>query len=286
MGSKCRIVVYAPSESSAAEACGAAFERIGRLNDVLSDYSPVSEASRVMADQPGVWHPVSDDLADAIGKSLAVSKATGGAFDATVAPLTSLWRSAKRTLEMPPPETIESARARSGYRLLELDDNRVRFPHAGMGLDFGGIGKGIAADEALAVLAEAGLTRALIDFGGDLRIGDPPPGEQPGGWLVSVRDGLSESRTVRLVNAAVATSGDTERSLTISGVTYSHVLDPRSGFGVERRVGATVIADEGWLADALASAACVVGPEGVADLRDRYPGTEIMVSVGGMERSP
>lgn len=281
MGSKCRIVVFATSESDAAQACSAAFERISALNQSLSDYSPASEASRVFAARPGVWHPISEDLSEAIGKSMHVAAATDGAFDPTLAPLTKLWRSAKSNGRLPPSDLVESARNRSGFTLIGHDParERVRFPSAGMGLDFGGIGKGLAADEALAVLRDHGLSVALIDFGGDLRFGDAPP-DQPEGWSVQIRDGIVGARTLRLANAAIATSGDTERSVVIDGVMYSHILDPRTGLGLRRRVAATVIADQGWLADALASAACVLGPEGVPRLEQQFPGVQIWVSVG------
>lgn len=278
MGSKCRIVVYAPSEPAAAEACAAAFDRVHRIEQVLSDYDPNSEAARLTRLPPGEWHAISPDLAGALAKSLSVARQTDGAFDPAVGPLTQLWRTARRDGLLPPPGAIADARARSGYRHVDLDPDapRVRLAIAGMGLDFGGIGKGLAADEALAVLAQHALPIALIDFGGDLRAGDPPPGTDA--WFVEIRDGVAGARTVQLTNAAVATSGDLERFIEIDGHRYSHILDPRQGFGIERRVAATVVAPEGWLADALASAACVLGPEGLPDLRARFPDATIEVS--------
>lgn len=278
MGSKCRIVVYAPSEPAAAAACAAAFDRVHRLEQALSDYDPNSEAARLTRLPPREWHTVSPDLAQALAKSLDIARKTDGAFDPAMGPLTKLWRKARSDGALPPPETIAEARTRSGYRHIELnsDAQRVRLAVVGMGLDFGGIGKGLAADEALAVLTHYALPIALIDFGGDLRAGDPPPGTDA--WSVEIRDGVAGARTVRLANAAVATSGDLERFIDIGGHRYSHILDPRRGFGIERRVAATVIAPEGWLADSLASAACVLGPEGLPDLRARFPEAIIEVS--------
>ncbi|MFK7884531.1 MAG: FAD:protein FMN transferase [Phycisphaerales bacterium] len=279
MGSKCRIVVFACDEERAAAASAAAFGRIRDLNDVLSDYSNTSEASRVMGFRVGVWHEISEDLFVTLERALKMAHATNGAFDPTVGALTKLWRETNKAGVMPNKAVIRAARDRSGYQMLELDvvKRSIRFSAQGMILDFGGIGKGHAADEAMSVLATFGLTRALIDFGGDLRLGDPPP-DQPEGWKVEIQDGIKSGRTMYLQNVAVATSGDLEQSFTIDGVTYSHVIDPRTGLGLQQRVAATVIADEGWLADALASAACVLEPEQTDLLARQYPGCIVLVN--------
>lgn len=278
MGSRCRIVVYAPDEPTAAAACAAAFARVSQLEHVLSDYDPESEASRLTRLEPARWHDVSHDLADTLRKSRAVHDASGGGFDPIIGPLTKLWRQTRRDGRLPAQGVLDDARARSGFALLEIDHatDRVRFARDGMGLDFGGIGKGLAADEALHVLRDHGLGSALIDFGGDLTLGDAPP-DEPRGWRVEVRDGLAGTRVLWLADRAVATSGDLEQSVEIDGVRYAHILDPRAGLGLTRRVAATVVADEGWLADALASAACVLGPDHTGRLEAAFPGVDIVV---------
>lgn len=267
MGTRCRIVVHAPSEDAAAAACADAFDRIAEIETVLSDYRPDSEASRLMRLEPGIWHAVSPDLACVLRLSGRVHAASDGAFDPAIGPLTQLWRQARREGRLPDPATLADARARSGWALIEVDpeNDRVRFSRSGMGLDFGGIGKGYAADEALAVLRRAGLPRALVDFGGDLVAGDPPPGST--GWLVEIPDAAGQAREIRLANEAVASSGDAEQFIEIDGVRYAHILDPRTGLGLTRPAAATVRAPSCALADALASAACVMGAEGFERLR-------------------
>tara|TARA_R110000782_G_scaffold20675_19_gene55952 strand:- start:65905 stop:66900 length:996 start_codon:yes stop_codon:yes gene_type:complete len=286
MGTKCRIVVFAPSEPVAADACAAAFERIADLEAVMSDYRPDSEAATVLGLEPRVWHPISPDLAALLARCELVHRASGGAFDPAVGPLTKLWRASRRSGRLPDPSVLAEARERSGMEKLETDaaSERIRFARSGMGLDFGGIGKGFAADGAMRVLSECGLRAALIDFGGDVVVGDAPP-DQPGGWSLRVRDGLGTPRTLRLSNAAVATSGDLEQSVEIDGKRYSHIIDPRSGLGLTRRTASTVVADSGWKADALASAACVLGPENIELLRRSFPGAVIEV-VGGPPDRP
>ncbi len=130
-----------------------------------------------------------------------------------------------------------------------------------MRLDLGAIGKGFAADEVLAVLTRSGISRALIDAGGDIVASDSPPGTP--GWHVEipkVDDGTVGSETVWLSDGAVATSGDTYRYVEVDGVRYSHIIDPATGLGLTDRRVATVFAPTAAVADAFASAVNVLGP--------------------------
>ncbi len=295
MGTACRITVYVDGpdggsggatgrarEERAAAAAGAAFARIAELEAVLSDYRPDSEAMRVFRGEPGVWHVVSADLAAVLRESGRIHAATDGAFDPMLGPLTQLWREARKTGQLAAPEVLEEAMGRSGMRLVEVDPvaDRVRFAVAGMRPDFGGIGKGWGADEALAVLRKRGLPRALVDFGGDLVAGEAPPGSERG-WRVVVRDGVGAEREVWLRDGAVATSGDLEQLVEIGGVRYSHIIDPRTGLGVTARRAATVVVTRGErrgaVADAVASAACVVGGVGTGRLEEAFASVRVEV---------
>ena len=132
-----------------------------------------------------------------------------------------------------------------------------------MRLDLGGIAKGYAVDEALSVLQAHGIDQALVDGGGDLVMGDPPPDSI--GWRVGLKvlgkDGQPQDTVLHLANRAIASSGDTYRYLEIDGVKYSHILDPQTGIGLTCRRRVTVIAPEGVWADAWASALSVMGPD-------------------------
>lgn len=278
MGTRARIVLHAESEPSAASAAARAFGTIELLDAVLSDYRNDSELSRLTDHPPGLWITVSDDLAAVIRSATAVSERTDGAFDLTVGPLVAHWREARRTGVAPAPDAIESAHARTGWRHLHLEGDRVRLNRPGMRLDPGGIGKGYAAQAALRTLAASGHPDSMVDLGGDLALGDPPPGSA--GWRITIRDGLALERTLILSNTCVATSGDTEQAFEIDGVRYAHILDPRTGRALTARRAATVIHPDGGIADALASAACVLGPARVPGLERAFPRARIRVVEG------
>jgi thiamine biosynthesis lipoprotein len=140
-----------------------------------------------------------------------------------------------------------------------------------MRLDLGGVAKGYILDQARAVLASRGIARALIEAGGDLVVGDAPPGRE--GWTIDTPEatGAFAGRARRLTNAALATSGPSSQFVEIDGVRYSHVIDPRRGLGLTSGLVARVIAPDGATADALATALTVLGPDGVATVTDRFP---------------
>jgi thiamine biosynthesis lipoprotein len=138
-----------------------------------------------------------------------------------------------------------------------------------MRLDLGGIAKGYACGEALEVLEREGCPRALVVGGGDVVLGDPPPGRAT--WrveLAPLEEGVGAC-ALELTRAAVSTSGDRYRSFEVDGVRYSHIVDPATGLGLISRVAATVVAPDGASADALATALCVMGPERGLALAER-----------------
>ncbi len=276
-----RIVLYAPDESTAKGAARAAFRRFRQLNGVLSDYDPESELRRLCeASGPGKPVPVSEDLWDVLSHAQSLSERSEGAFDVTVGPVVRLWRRARRQRELPSPERLAAARQLVGPQLVRLHPERqaVELLKPGMRLDLGGIAKGYAVDEALAVLRRHGITRALVDAGGDIGLGDPPPNRP--GWLIGVAPLERDSRPSRflwLSGLAIATSGDTWQHVEIDGHRYSHIVDPRTGLGLTDHSSVTVIAPNCITADGLASAVSVLGPEKGLGLIDDTPAAAALI---------
>jgi thiamine biosynthesis lipoprotein len=281
MGVPFKVILYAPDSAAANAAMAAAFSRIAQLNRVLSDYDPHSELSRLSRAAPTREPiPVSDDLWNVLLRAQALAAQTDGAFDVTVGPYVRLWRRARREKQMPSPARLAEARAAVGYKRLALDHQHraARLAVPGMRLDLGGIGMGYAVDEALKLLHQRGISRALVDASGDIGVGDPPPGKT--GWTIDVAP-LSPKgtggRTISLANAAVTTSGDAFQHVELGGKRYSHIVDPRTGLGLTDRVAVTVIARDCITADSLATAASVLGVRSGLALIDRTPGAAALV---------
>ncbi len=263
MGTLFRIILYAPDDETAQKASVAAFARIASLNAIMSDYDNTSELMRLCDQAGGPPVPVSAELFFVLSKAQEVSRQSDGAFDVTIGPVVKLWRTARKNKKLPDAKKLAEARALVGWRNIRLDkDNRtVQLLKPGMKLDLGGIAKGYAADETLAVLKKHGIDCALVAAGGDIAVSGPPPGTD--GWKIAIAQLPGEKDPGRLIlhHAAVSTSGDAEQYVEIDGKRYSHIVDPRTGIGLLGRMSATVVARRGIDADSLTKVVAVLGPE-------------------------
>jgi thiamine biosynthesis lipoprotein len=278
MGVRTRLVVYATDETAAVNACRAAFERVGQVEEAASDYYVKSELNALP--KTATTRPVklSDDLFTLLSEAQTISERTEGAFDVTVGPYVKLWRAARKEKKLPSAEALAEAGKRVGWRKLEIDRTArtARLAVEGMQLDLGGIAKGYAGDCAIETLRRHGVTSALFEAGGDIVVSDPPPGQA--GWTIELVDaGPEMPKTVTVANCGVSTSGDTEQFVEIDGKRYSHVVDPRTGVGLTTRAMSTVVAPRGIWADALSKPAEMLGAGEVEALLKRYPGTRAYV---------
>ncbi|HEX4069762.1 MAG TPA: FAD:protein FMN transferase, partial [Planctomycetaceae bacterium] len=289
MGVPVKVLVYSRQEALANAGVHAAFERIRQLNLIFSDYDDESEISRLVRTAgPGHPVPVSRELFDVLEQSLEIARQSNGAFDVTVGPLVQLWRKARRTKKLPTPQELAAAKGRIGYQFVRLNrpHRTVELFKPNMQLDFGGIVKCYAAQEARDVLKSHGLPRALVALSGDIAAGDPPP-DAPG-WRIAIqgialegiatkgngRPDAAPDQYVVLHNECISTAGDTYQFVEIGGKRYSHILDPKTGLGITRRISVTVIAPTGLESDGLDTTAAILGPDKGLKLLQSVPGLE------------
>jgi len=271
MGVVARIVVYSPDDYIAKWACSRAFLRIAQIEELMSDYRSDSELMRLCREGHIAPVRVSDDLFLVLQRALEISQRSNGAFDITVGPFVALWRRARQTKQLPSDEELRQARQLVGWEKVTLDpvNRTVKLAIPGMRLDLGGIAKGYAADCALRVLRKFGISRALIELGGDIVLGDPPPNRK--GWRIGILDESGKpEKFLEIANCAVSTSGSTEQFVEIAGRRYAHIVDPRTGLGLTKLILVTVIAKDGITADGLATALCVLGEKEGRKLAESY----------------
>jgi thiamine biosynthesis lipoprotein len=273
MGGTVRLVLYCGGGAEVAErAARDAFAAVAAVDQAMSDYRPESELSRLNAAAGHGDQSVSEPLFEVLSAARRVAERSGGAFDVTVGPLVLLWRQARKDGRLPDAGALAAARRCVGHALLVLDERRrtARLEREGMKLDLGAIAKGYAADQALRALARHGIRRALVDAAGDIVVGEAPPGRDA--WHIQIAG--HPEMILCLARCGVATSGDWERFAEIGGRRYSHIVDPQTGFGIEHISLATVVAADGMMADALATAVSVLGPSRGIAFAESFPGVQ------------
>ena len=259
MGVRTLMVAYATSDEIAAEAFSAATRRIEALEQALSNYRDTSEVSLLASYKICRAYRVSADLWRVLQLSREINRDTQGAFDPALGAISLLWRQARANNVVPHENQVRAALAKSGFQHLHLDSQRqtICFSREQIGLDFGAIGKGHAADEALKEFQSRGIRSAMVEIGGDIALGEPPPDKK--GWRIAVRaPDASLNRFLELADCGVATSGDSQQFLQAGDRRFSHLIDPRTGWAIERQCHVTVVAESAAYADALASAFSVM----------------------------
>lgn len=284
MGTVAVVSVPASSSPILGEAAAVTGKEFARVEKSLSLFDPESEIARLNAAPPQQATQLGADAAAVLSAALAMAQESGGAFDPTVDPLMKLWGFRDtNSLSAPPDESaIAAVRSVTGWQQIVLEPAMppgraasARRLTERVHLDLGGIAKGFAVDRACDALSRHGLADFMVNLGGNLRCaGDAAEGRR--GWRVGVRNPFDTRHIMGMVTLtngeAVATSGNYERFVTISGRRYGHILDPRSGQPVEGMAGVTVIASTAMEADALSTALFVLGPEEGRGLLARHPG--------------
>jgi len=134
-----------------------------------------------------------------------------------------------------------------------------------MSFDFGAVAKGFAIDDIARYLKREGVNIFLVDGGGDISVGDPPPGKD--GWVI----GLDDGSQLKLDNISIASSGSKYKYLEWDGQRYSHIINPQTGYGVTDPKTVTVKAVTCFMADMIATTYSLGGRQGVAKLLDAVP---------------
>lgn len=208
---------------------------------------------------------IPDDLAMVLRAALELAEDSGGAYDPTVGPLVNLWGFGPDSDRdaVPPADGIAAARTRVGWQRLDWDrESRLLVQPGGLSVDLSSIAKGHAVDRVLEWVVGQGADGVLVEIGGEVRMQGRKPGGQP--WRVALEPRLPGAalRVLEPGDRAVATSGTDRNAFEAGGRRQSHIIDPRTGLPVRHGlVAVTVLHDTCMLADALATALGVLGPD-------------------------
>ncbi|MEP6595178.1 MAG: FAD:protein FMN transferase, partial [Ginsengibacter sp.] len=260
MGSPFTIIFYSTDSVQANITAEQCFQLVDSLVIIYSDYLDSSELNKLCA-TAGKTHnyaQVSPALFDILLLSKIAYEKSNGTFEITLGPLTKLWRKARKEKIFPDNATVKEKLALTGFNKIKIDSatQRVLLLQPGMQLDLGGIAQGYIGQRVIDFLKEKNIDDALVDVSGDIvTIGAPP---NTNGWTVGInvpgKTAELQKQALLISNKAVTTSGDAYQYMEHNGKRYSHIIDPKTGYGITSQKNVTVIANDGTTADWLTKA--------------------------------
>ena len=277
MGSYVQQTVYGGNREEAAAAASSA---VTELEGLISRNVADSDIIRLNQAAGTEFLEIDQRTWDVLNTSLQVCQASNGAFDITIGPISGLWGFDTQEPHLPQDSTIQSLLPMVDYENLSLlEDGTAALQVHGTALDLGAVGKGAGCDAAIAAYQENGADRAIVSVGGSVGVYGRKPGDQP--WRIAVRDPDSDGSLGELAiyEGFLSTSGSYEKTFTQDGVTYHHILDPRTGYPADSDLlSVTVWSPGGALSDALSTACFVLGMEDSLPLLEEFDSGAIFIT--------
>lgn len=217
---------------------------------------------------------LSDELAKLTKKGLYYSNLSGGRFDITIEPVSSMWDFVSEEKIVPDTTALQAALPLVDYRNVTLKGNQLQFSKEGMGLDLGAIAKGYIADQIKQFWISKGVKSAIIDLGGNtLCIGGKPDGTP---FHIGIQKPFAaRSETVaalEIKDKSVVSSGIYERCFEKDGNFYHHLLNPKTGYPYKNSlISVTIISDKSVDGDGLSTACFALGLEKGMELINSLP---------------
>ena len=275
LGTTCEIT-FAAAKAVADRFAASAIDWVAAFESKYSRFLDDSLITRINLAAGRDWVSVDEETERLFRWCHEAYFVTSRAFDPTSMPLVRLWNWKAENPVVPTPEAVERARRLVGWSKVQRKPGMIFLPEEGMCLDLGGIGKEYAVDCVLELAGVHGIRSALVNFGQDIRVSEPPAGLPA--WHVGLEDPKKPGACwtgVAARRVAVASSGDYLRSFTVGGRRYGHILDPRTGYPVNNQVlGVTVIAPTCTLAGMLSTSAFILGPQAGLSVIATHPGVE------------
>ena len=280
MGSDFEITVVENNISKANYFIDLAIKEISRIESLISSWDKNSQTS-LINNSAGI-RPVQVDkeLFELISRSIKISALTQGAFDISYASMDKLWYFDKEMEKLPTAQQIAQSVSKVGYENIIINEKKrtVFLNKKGMKIGFGAIGKGYAADKAKDILIQNDVKSGIINASGDLTAwGQKPSGDD---WMVAVVNPLNKNKVfswLPIKNSSIVTSGNYEKFITVDGKSYSHIIDPRTGYPSEGILSVTIISQKAELADALATSVFVLGTDIGIDMINQLKNVECII---------
>ena len=278
MGTQAYVELWAEDDKLGKDLLLAVQHEFERINQLMSPYIDSSELSLLNRDAASRPVTISNELYQLLQQAEQLAKLSDGAFDISFASVGFSYD--YRQHIKPSAAELEAQRSLINYRHIQLlADNQVKFSLPGLKIDLGGIAKGYAVEQAIGLLATAGIKHALVTAGGDTRLLGDKRGRP---WQVAIKHPRKEDGIVAqlpLTDSAISTSGEYERFFIEDGVRYHHILDPKSGQSPSGLMSVTVLGPDSTRTDAMSTTLFVMGlKRGIAFIEQQSEFEAIFIS--------
>jgi len=270
------ITIYDKQEEAILEGCFDLVEKYEKIYSRTDSTSELYALNHGTAPHNGLNYQISNELSKIIEYGLYYSELSKGAFDISIAPITSLWDFTSSAPTVPSEEEINHALTYVGYKSIQLNENEVTFQKEGVAIDLGAIAKGYIADKVKEYLIACGVKSAMINLGGNvLCVGAKPDGSP---FKVGVQQPFADRNEtlaiMEITDYSVVSSGIYERSFTLGDVFYHHIMNPKTGYPYDNDLVAVTIYSKASVdGDGLSTTSFALGLEEGLALIQSIPNT-------------
>lgn len=262
MGSPFIITIQGTDSIQASKLAVKSLQLTDSLIHIFSDYDSTSEVSFINLNAFVDTVSISPLMEELLKIAQEAYYKSGGTYNIAIGPLSLLWRAARANKQFPSKEQVETAKNNCHFNDLEMDTikHTIHFRKKGMRIDFGGLGKGFIGQKIIDYLKSNGINHCMIDAGGKIETATPNYSDAK--WKIGINKLESKSeilpKVIQLKNEAIASSGAIYQFYIFKGKKYGHIINPNTGYGITQPKNVTIIANNGVLADWLATACSIL----------------------------
>tara|TARA_Y100001980_G_C14520284_1_gene295555 strand:- start:50 stop:1078 length:1029 start_codon:yes stop_codon:yes gene_type:complete len=249
-----------------------------KINNIFSTYIDTSEIS-LFNKSINDTVLISYHFKKILNESLRVYEDTEGSFDPTIGPLLNLWNFGNDQFQFPNNKYVSTVLNNVGLKNISINENYI--VKNNINFDFNAIAKGYAVDIIRSYLENLGQKNFMIEIGGELYCSEKKNNYE---WSIGLQNPYVDSEYIKIIklkNKAIATSGTYRNFYNHGGKSYSHIINPMTGFPVKHKtVSVTVVANNCLTADAYATGLLVLGNKKGLDVANRIEDIEAMFITG------
>jgi thiamine biosynthesis lipoprotein len=274
MGGRFDITIVAQDSISAEHNIDTVIAEISRIENLISDWKPASQVSKVNRNAGIAPVKVDRDVFELTRRAIHLSQITNGAFDISFAAMDKIWKFDGSMIAMPTLAAVKQSVAKVGYKNIILDSVNctVFLKLKGMKIGFGALGEGYAGDRCRDMMVARGINAGIVNGSGDMRTW----GKQPDGsdWNVGVTNPFHEDTifaVLPLHQGAIVTSGSYEKFVVFNGKRYSHIINPATGYPATGLCSVTILGPSAETANGFSTSMMVLGKDAALKFIKHYP---------------